>query len=85
MLHELCFAVYERNNASGAIFSKYILLLEVDILGGSYRRSINVHNPLGSKGALVNAFADLIKHLWGDQYTHISPVSLRVMHAFHAH
>jgi ubiquitin carboxyl-terminal hydrolase 8 len=47
--------------------------------GGSYRRSINVANPLGSKGVLANAFAELIKHLWGDQYTHISPVSLRVI------
>ena len=46
--------------------------------GGSYRRSINVNNPLGSKGVLATAFAELITHLWGDQYTHISPVSLRV-------
>jgi ubiquitin carboxyl-terminal hydrolase 8 len=49
-----------------------------NFLGGSHRRSINLANPLGSKGVLANAFADLIRHLWGDQYTHISPVSLRV-------
>jgi len=49
-----------------------------DGLDGSYRRSINVQNPLGSKGTLANSFAELIRHLWSDQYTHISPVSLRV-------
>lgn len=47
-------------------------------IGGNYRRSINVDNPLGSKGLLANTFAELIKHLWSDQYTHISPVTLRV-------
>ena len=46
--------------------------------GGRYRRSININNPLGSKGTLANSFAELLKHLWSDQYTHISPISLRV-------
>nr|XP_018259897.1 uncharacterized protein I303_07969 [Kwoniella dejecticola CBS 10117]OBR82055.1 hypothetical protein I303_07969 [Kwoniella dejecticola CBS 10117] len=46
-------------------------------LDGSYKRSINLYNPLGTKGNLANAFAELLKALWKEDYTFLSPVTFR--------
>ncbi|OCF30719.1 hypothetical protein I316_07605 [Kwoniella heveanensis BCC8398] len=46
-------------------------------LDGSFKRSINVYNPLGTKGNLANAFAELLKALWKEDYTFLSPVTFR--------
>ncbi|KAJ3322967.1 ubiquitin-specific protease doa4 [Blyttiomyces sp. JEL0837] len=43
------------------------------ILGGNYRRHINRSNPLGSRGAIVEAFAELIKSMWNGQDSVIAP------------
>ncbi|CAG8569341.1 3180_t:CDS:2, partial [Diversispora eburnea] len=43
-------------------------------LDGSYKRHINKVNPLGSKGVLVEAFAELIRVMWDDKYTFVSPI-----------
>ncbi|TKA54332.1 hypothetical protein B0A53_03426 [Rhodotorula sp. CCFEE 5036] len=45
--------------------------------GGAYRKDINVVNPLGTKGALANAVAELIRMLWAQQYHFLSPVTFR--------
>ncbi|BGP39848.1 ubiquitin-specific protease doa4 [Rhodotorula kratochvilovae] len=45
--------------------------------GGTYRKDINVYNPLGTKGALANAVAELIRALWAQQYHFLSPVTFR--------
>jgi ubiquitin carboxyl-terminal hydrolase 8 len=47
-------------------------------LDGSYRQHINKNNPLGSRGLLAEAFATVIRHLWGGEYNFISPVTFRV-------
>lgn len=47
------------------------------MLDGSYRRDINAVNPLGTQGALAEAFAHLVKVLWSEQYTFVSPVTFR--------
>ncbi|ORY35841.1 hypothetical protein BCR39DRAFT_512474 [Naematelia encephala] len=46
-------------------------------LDGSYKKSINLYNPLGTKGNLANAFAELLKALWKEDYTFLSPVTFR--------
>ncbi|WVF68021.1 hypothetical protein IAT40_002783 [Kwoniella sp. CBS 6097] len=46
-------------------------------LDGSFKRAINVYNPLGTKGNLANAFAELLKALWKEDYTFLSPVTFR--------
>ncbi|KAK6906785.1 hypothetical protein I203_100772 [Kwoniella mangroviensis CBS 8507] len=46
-------------------------------LDGSYKKSINIYNPLGTKGNLANAFAELLKALWKEDYTFLSPVTFR--------
>ncbi|WVR08469.1 hypothetical protein IAU60_005524 [Kwoniella sp. DSM 27419] len=46
-------------------------------LDGSYKRAINIYNPLGTKGNLANAFAELLKALWKEDYTFLSPVTFR--------
>ena len=46
-------------------------------LDGSYTRSINVTNPLGMKGNLARAFAELLRALWKEEYTFLSPVTFR--------
>lgn len=45
--------------------------------GGGYRKDINTVNPLGTKGALANAVAELIRALWAQQYHFLSPVTFR--------
>ncbi|GAA6049617.1 hypothetical protein JCM3770_005037 [Rhodotorula araucariae] len=45
--------------------------------GGTYRKDINVYNPLGTKGALANAVAELIRALWAQQYHFLAPVTFR--------
>ena len=47
------------------------------LAGGTYRKDINVYNPLGTKGALANAVAELIRALWAQQYHFLSPVTFR--------
>ena len=46
-------------------------------LDGSYKKAINKTNPLGTKGVLAEAFAQLIRVLWSEQYTFVSPVTFR--------
>ncbi len=47
-------------------------------LDGSFRPSINANNPLGMGGRLAIAFAELLKALWKEDYTFLSPVTFRV-------
>lgn len=47
------------------------------MLDGSYKRDINRVNPLGTQGALAEAFAHLVKVMWSEQYTFVSPVTFR--------
>lgn len=47
------------------------------LLDGSYRKAINRVNPLGTQGALAEAFAQLIRVMWSEQYTFVSPVTFR--------
>ena len=46
-------------------------------LDGSYKKAINATNPLGTKGVLAEAFAQLVRVLWSEQYTFVSPVTFR--------
>ncbi|ORY88036.1 hypothetical protein BCR35DRAFT_30267 [Leucosporidium creatinivorum] len=43
----------------------------------SYKRDINTVNPLGTRGALADAVAELIRAIWAQQYTFLSPVTFR--------
>lgn len=47
------------------------------MLDGSYKRDINKVNPLGTQGALAESFAHLVKVMWSEQYTFVSPVTFR--------
>lgn len=47
------------------------------MLDGSYKQAINKVNPLGTQGALAESFAHLIKVMWSEQYTFVSPVTFR--------
>lgn len=47
------------------------------LLDGSYKKAINRVNPLGTQGALAEAFAQLIRVMWSEQYTFVSPVTFR--------
>ncbi|KAF9973528.1 ubiquitin-specific protease doa4 [Actinomortierella ambigua] len=46
-------------------------------LDGSYKLNINLTNPLGTKGKVAEAFADLIRNMWSGQSLVISPTSFR--------
>ncbi|KAH9823164.1 ubiquitin-specific protease [Melampsora americana] len=44
---------------------------------GSYKRCINRVNPLGTKGALAETVAELVRVMWSAQYTFVSPTIFR--------
>ncbi|KAK3807841.1 MAG: hypothetical protein J3Q66DRAFT_289072, partial [Benniella sp.] len=46
-------------------------------LDGSFRRNINMKNPLGTQGKLADAFSDLIRSMWSGQSLVVSPTSFR--------
>ncbi|KAF9429781.1 ubiquitin-specific protease doa4 [Entomortierella beljakovae] len=46
-------------------------------LDGSFKRHINMKNPLGTQGKLASAFSDLIRSMWSGQSLVISPTSFR--------
>lgn len=49
-------------------------------LDGTYKKAINIYNKLGTQGNLANAFSELLKALWKEDYTFLSPVTFRVSH-----
>ncbi|KAK9711033.1 ubiquitin-specific protease doa4 [Basidiobolus ranarum] len=46
-------------------------------LDGSYKRHINATNFLGTGGVLAEAFGNLIRVMWSEQYNFVSPVTFR--------
>lgn len=44
---------------------------------GRYKSAINRENPLGTKGVLADAVAQLIRSLWSEQYRFLAPVTFR--------
>ncbi|KAF9198608.1 ubiquitin-specific protease doa4 [Haplosporangium sp. Z 27] len=46
-------------------------------LDGSFKRHINLRNPLGTQGKLADAFSDLIRSMWSGQSLVVSPTSFR--------
>ncbi|KAF9901611.1 ubiquitin-specific protease doa4 [Linnemannia zychae] len=46
-------------------------------MDGSFKRFINVRNPLGSQGRLADAFSTLIRSMWSGQSLVVSPTGFR--------
>ncbi|OXG41036.1 ubiquitin carboxyl-terminal hydrolase 8 [Cryptococcus neoformans Bt15] len=46
-------------------------------LDGTFARSINKENPLGTKGELAKAWAELLRVLWSEKYEFLSPMTFR--------
>lgn len=49
---------------------------------GRWKRSVNVTNPLGTKGNLASAYSSLVSALWNQEYHFIQPLSFRVSRDF---
>jgi len=46
-------------------------------LDGRYKSQINRDNPLGHSGKVVEVYADLMKDIWSNNYTKISPYNFK--------
>ena len=46
-------------------------------LEDTYKNFININNPIGSQGKLVEAYAELIKHIWYGQKDSIEPYNFK--------
>lgn len=53
-------------------------------IDGSFEKSLNEDNPLGTKGELAAAFASLLKLMWGNSASIISPRSFKAILGRHA-
>jgi len=53
-------------NATLQCLSATVMLARY-MLDGSYKSAINLQNPLGTRGALANAFAALLRSMWSQQ------------------
>ncbi|WFC99965.1 ubiquitinyl hydrolase 1 [Malassezia yamatoensis] len=47
------------------------------MLDGTFTKAINLQNPLGTRGALAEAFAQLLRGLWSQQYSTLAPKAFR--------
>ncbi|WFD43654.1 ubiquitinyl hydrolase 1 [Malassezia psittaci] len=47
------------------------------MLDGTFTKAINLQNPLGTRGALAEAFAQLLRALWSQQYSTLAPKAFR--------
>lgn len=52
-------------------------LISFGFAENGYKHDINTTNPLGTKGALANAVAELIRAIWAQNYLFLSPVTFR--------
>ncbi|PKI85398.1 Doa4p [Malassezia vespertilionis] len=43
------------------------------MIEGRYKKAINLHNPLGTRGVLASAFAHLLQTMWSQQHASVSP------------
>ena len=48
------------------------------LAAGDYEKDINTVNPLGMKGALATAFAQMISALWSGAYQSFPPTKIKV-------
>ena len=48
------------------------------IAAGEYEKDINAVNPLGMKGQLATAFAQMISALWSGTYQSFPPTKIKV-------
>ncbi|WFD27597.1 ubiquitinyl hydrolase 1 [Malassezia nana] len=53
------------------------LLLSQYLLDGTYKTAINTQNPLGTRGALAHALAQLLRTIWSEQYASVAPSAFR--------
>ncbi|KAI9261123.1 hypothetical protein BY458DRAFT_439594 [Sporodiniella umbellata] len=61
-------------------------LLTKWFLSGMYKEDINVSNPLGFRGELVNAYCELVQSLSGSNKATVSPFMFKkIFEKFHAH
>lgn len=63
-------------NATLQCLSATVMLARY-MLDGSYKSAINLQNPLGTRGALANAFAALLRSMWSQQYATVAPSAFR--------
>ena len=50
------------------------------IAAGEYEKDINIVNPLGMKGQLATAFAQMISSLWSGTCQSFAPTKIKVNH-----
>lgn len=47
-------------------------------LKDKYQEELNEDNPLGMKGEIAKAYAELIKQLWSGKYSYVTPRPFKV-------
>ncbi|KAG0176484.1 ubiquitin-specific protease doa4 [Apophysomyces sp. BC1021] len=47
------------------------------LISGTFKQHISKNNPLGTGGALISTFADLLRVMWSETYNFVSPMTFR--------
>lgn len=58
------------------------MTLIVSLLDGRWRSAVNMVNPMGTKGNLAHAFADILHEMWQGELPYITPYTFRVRQGF---
>lgn len=63
-----------------AYLSMYITTIV--FLDGRWKSAVNMVNPLGTKGNLAQAFANILRDMWQGELQCLNPVTFRVCHSY---
>jgi hypothetical protein len=90
VLHECDNAVFERHCALCEILHGYGLLVKHTyneiadhIQDGRWKNAVNMLNPLGTKGSLAGAFAQILYEMSHSELPHLNPSGFRVRLSSH--
>lgn len=77
MLRFLSLVISEVSSKILRLVARTLLTYLISSVEGVYKGDINNVNPLGTKGILASAVAELIRAIWSQQYTSLSPITFR--------
>ena len=80
----LIYRIIENGGILGCILDSDMALYGAEenyfsFLAGNYKQELNPQNPLGMKGEIAKAYAELLQQIWSGCNSFVSPRSFKVL------